>query len=182
MVYVFLADGFEEIEFITTVDILRRADIDVLTVGIGGLSLTGAHKIKIQADIIDSDLVESDFDMIVLPGGMPGASNLDKSEVVDRYISLAYKRGKFIAAICAAPFLLGKRGLLNAKDATCYPGFEDQLIGANISSKLVVRSGNIITGKGPGATIDFALELVKCMRDEETANKIRESMQCIDLI
>lgn len=183
MVYIFLAEGFEEIEFTAPADILRRAEIDVKTVGIGGLTITGAHGIRIMADVLDSDMrSDMDFDMIVLPGGMPGAAGLDSSDVVDKFISAAVKQEKLIGAICAAPFILGKRNILLGKKAVCYPGFENELKGCEIQSDLVVTDGNIITAKGPGAAVDFGLELVRHLRGAECSNKIRESMQCTALI
>ena len=182
MVYVFLADGFEEIEFIAPVDIMRRAEIEVCTVGIGKKTVTSSHGIRIESDLIDSELTNEDFDMIVLPGGMPGASNLDKSETVDRYIHMAIEKGKFIAAICAAPFVIGKRDVLSGKNAVCFPGYESELKGANVLDKPVVKDGKIITAKGPGVSLEFGFELVRCLKDLETSKNIRKSMQCIDLI
>ena len=122
MVYLFLADGFEEIEALYTLDLLRRANVDVLTVGVSGKVANGSHKIPVVCDIDCASLpYNSDFDMIILPGGMPGSTNLDKAECVEKYIKLALENDKLICAICAAPFILGKRGILKGKRATCFP-------------------------------------------------------------
>lgn len=182
MVYVFLAQGFEEIEALAPVDILRRADIEVCTVGIGGEFITGRSGITVKADITDTQLKDGDFAMLVLPGGMPGASNLDESKLVDTLLARAKDSGAWLAAICAAPFVLGKRGLLAGKKAVCYPGFEDQLQGAIITDAPVQRDEGVITAVGPGAAVDFALELVRALRGEETANEIKAELQCKDSI
>ena len=130
MIYLFLADGFEEIEALCVLDFLRRAGVETKTVGISGKTATGSHKIPVICDVEASNLTgNEDFDMIILPGGLPGATNLDESPLVNKFIEKAVSQDKFIAAICAAPFILGKRGILNGKRACCYPGFEDQLIG-----------------------------------------------------
>ncbi|MEG2429540.1 MAG: DJ-1/PfpI family protein, partial [Oscillospiraceae bacterium] len=139
MIYVFLADGFEETEAITTIDYLRRCELDVKTVSIkaplapvAGLIVTGSHKIKILADITANDVNLEEIDMIVLPGGMPGTLNLEMSTIVNTAIDYCVKNNKFIGAICAAPSILGHKGLLNGKNATCFTGFEDELLGANV--------------------------------------------------
>ncbi len=179
MVYVFLADGFEEIEALAVVDILRRAKIEVCTVGVGNTHIRGAHNILVKADITDADALDDVFDAIVLPGGMPGTLNLENSAVVQAALQTAANNGAYIAAICAAPSILGHLGLLNGKAAVCYPGFESALEGANVSNALVVHDGWFITGKGPGAAIPFALEIVKVLASEETAETIKEAMQCL---
>jgi protein deglycase len=158
MVYVFFADGFEEIEAIAPVDILRRSNIAVKTVGVGGRSIRGAHGITIAADI-DVDSVGQDSEMIVLPGGMPGTRNLEKSAAVQKCIDYVAERGAFIAAICAAPSILGHKGLLRGKKAVCYPGYEKDLVGASVMSSQVCEDGQIITGNGPGAAFAFGLLL-----------------------
>lgn len=177
MIYMFLADGFEEVEALCPLDILRRAGLEVTTVGIDKDMIRGAHGITVQADIPDIMYRDSAPDMIILPGGMPGASNLDSSKAVDAAIRAAARRGAYICAICAAPFVLGKRGLLQGKRAVCYPGFEDQLAGAEVSQdEVVVRDGNIITAKGMGAAFEFGLELVRALKDDGTAEKIKASV------
>ena len=160
MIYLFLAEGFEEIEALTPVDILRRAGKQVTTVGIGGKTVTGSHDISVLSDVADTDLVLTDADMIILPGGMPGTLNLDASPVVQNAIDVALANGTYIAAICAAPTILGKRGLLNGKKATCYPGMESDLMGAILGEDTVVQDGKIITAAGMGAALPFALKLV----------------------
>lgn len=179
MIYVFLASGFEEIEAIATIDILRRAELSVTTVGIGGKNIKGSHGIIVSADEADSSVLLSDtLEAVVLPGGMPGTLNLEKSSTVSEFIDFAMDNNKLVAAICAAPSILGHKGLLTGKNATCFHGYEDQLIGAIISDKSVVIDGNIITAKAAGVTIDFALAIVKVLKNKETAEKIRMSMQC----
>ncbi len=180
MIYVFLANGFEEIEAISTIDVLLRAELGVVTVGVGDRNVVGAHGLKITADKSTTELVTfSDVDAVVLPGGMPGTLNLEKDKTVKKFIEFAIANGRMVAAICAAPSILGHMGILEGKKSTCFPGFEEQLFGAEISSDSVVRDENIITGKGAGVAIDFALEMVKCFCGESEANKIRNAMQCV---
>lgn len=177
MIYMFLADGFEEVEALCPLDILRRAGLEVTTVGIGKDTIIGAHGITVQADIPDVLYRDSTPDMIILPGGMPGSSNLDRSKTVDTALRAAARKGAFLCAICAAPMVLGKRGYLNGKKAVCYPGFEEYLEGATVSQiETVVRDGNIITAKGMGVALDFGLELVRALKDNETAEQIRSSV------
>ena len=173
----FLADGFEEVEALCPLDILRRAGLEVTTVGIGKDTIIGAHGISVRADIPDVLYRDSTPDMIILPGGMPGSSNLDQSKTVDAALRAAARKGAFLCAICAAPMVLGKRGYLNGKKAVCYPGFEEYLEGAEVSqTETVVRDGNIITAKGMGVALDFGLELVRALKDNETAEQIRSSV------
>ncbi len=178
MIYMFLADGFEEVEALCPLDILRRAGLSVTTVGIGGKDvIKGAHGIVVHADIPDIMYRDSSPDMLILPGGMPGSDNLDKSRIVDSALRAAHRQGKFIAAICAAPMVLGKRGYLEGKRAVCFPGFEEYLVGAEIDTEnTVLRDGSIITAKGMGAAFDFGIELVKCLKDADTAEKIKISV------
>ena len=178
MIYMFLADGFEEVEALCPLDILRRAGLEVTTVGVGGKDMIrGAHGIIVHADIPDIMYRDPAPEMVILPGGMPGASNLDESRIVDSALRAANRHGMFIAAICAAPMVLGKRGYLQGKCAVCFPGFEKYLTGAHMESeKTVVRDGNIITAKGMGAAFDFGLELVRCFKDDGTAEMIKASV------
>ena len=179
MVYVFLADGFEEIEALTPVDLLRRAGVEVKTVSIypDRKNVTGARAIEVKADITIDGVDTGMADIIVLPGGMPGSKNLDESRIVDSALRAASRKGAYLAAICAAPMVLGKRGYLEGKRAVCFPGFEEYLTGATIDKEnTVVRDGNIVTAKGMGAAFDFGLELVRCFKDDETAEKIRNSV------
>lgn len=181
MVYLFLAQGFEEIEALACVDILRRAGVSVTTVGIGSTSVTGAHGITVSADTDESEaekmLSREAPEMIVLPGGMPGADNLNNSKTVSEFISVCRDSGSFICAICAAPYILGVKGLLKGRMSTCYPGFEDRLEGAQYYDCDVIRDGEFITGRGPGVAVDFALELVSALKGEECAEELRGSMQ-----
>ncbi len=178
MIYMFLADGFEEVEALCPLDILRRAGLEVTTVGVGGKDMiSGAHGIVVQADIPDILYRDSAPDMIILPGGMPGSTNLDESKTVDAALKVAHKKGAYICAICAAPLVLGKRGYLEGKRAVCYPGFEELLTGATIAEgETVVRDGNIITAKGMGVALEFGLELVRALKDDETAARIKASV------
>ncbi len=180
MIVLFLANGFEEIEALATVDVLRRAGLSVRTVGIGGRTITGAHGITVQADCSDEEplpAVES-LQAVVLPGGLPGTTNLAASTVVTDLVTEANRRGVLVCAICAAPSVLGQLGVLEGKKATCYPGYEAQLLGAEALSDSVVASDNCITAKGAGVTIAFALRIVAQLISPEKAREIGEAMQC----
>lgn len=177
MVYIFLANGFEEIEALCVLDLLRRAGVPTKTVGIDEKIVMGSHKIPVVCDMEDIELTGfEDFDMIILPGGLPGANNLDASEVVEKFINRAVSEDKFISAICAAPFILGKRGILNGKRATCYPGFENELAGATVVNEGCVRDGKIITAKAMGKSHDFALEIVEALLGKEKRDNISASI------
>lgn len=179
MIYVFLADGFEEIEAVAPIDIIRRAEKDVVTVGIGSDSIRSSHGIMMLADITDMQMVlDERVEMIVLPGGMPGTLNLEKSAAVQSAIDFCVEKNIPIAAICAAPSILGKKGLLKGKNATCFPGFEGFLEGAVLSPDSVVTDGNITTGVGPGASIEFGLKLTEILVNDKKAAKIAAGMQC----
>ncbi|MFZ4726742.1 MAG: DJ-1 family glyoxalase III [Paludibacter sp.] len=176
-VSVFLANGFEEIEAITPIDILRRADIEVKTISItANLEVCGAHGIKVLADYLFDDVDFSKSDLLFLPGGMPGTKNLDGHDGLKKLIISHFKLGKNIAAICAAPSILGKLGVLEGKEAICYPGFENQLFGATLSENKVVKSGTIITGQGAGVAVDFALKLVEELKGKLVADKIANTI------
>ena len=178
MVYCFLAPGFEEIEALATVDILRRANIDVLTVGVGEDVIIGSHQIPVLADIREGDVkLDSSVEAVILPGGMPGTLNLQKSESVQNAIDFAVANDKYVCAICAAPLILGHKDLLNGKKATCYPGFEEHLKGAEATGRFVEEDGRFITGKGAGVAIDFALRIVEKLLNKEEADKINASIQ-----
>lgn len=176
MIYLFLANGFEEIEALCPLDLLRRAGLEVTTVGIGGEMICGSHGITVAADIPEGMYADSKPDMIILPGGMPGAKHLDESRVVDTALKAAVRHGSFIAAICAAPMVLGHRGLLAGKEAICYPGFENHLTGANISDKRVVRDENIITAAGMGVALEFGLALVAALKGQDAAEELRRTV------
>lgn len=183
MIYCFLADGFEEVEALATVDVLRRAGVEVQTVSVNGRKVvTGSHNISVTADITADEIAidTSDVSGAVYPGGMPGAETLSTGECtvpveVARY---CVENGLLVGAICAAPIVLGRIGLLENKNATCYPGFENELVGALYTGKRVTVDNNIITGRGPGCSIDFALALVTYLKGEAVAQNIRKTMQC----
>ena len=179
MVYVFLANGFETIEALAPVDMLRRAKIDVKTVGVTGKKVTTSHNIEVCADITTDELNISDADAIVLPGGMPGTLNLEADKTVQASIDYCVENNKYICAICAAPSILGHKGLLKGKEAICFPGFEDALSGAQISKNYVVTDGKYITARGAGVAVDFGLEIVKALGGKELSDKIRETIQCL---
>ncbi|MBR6107754.1 MAG: DJ-1/PfpI family protein [Oscillospiraceae bacterium] len=177
MIYVFLAEGFEEIEALTPVDCLRRAGKTVQTVGIGGSVIRGSHGIPVTADITEDGVVLDDsLEMIVLPGGMPGTRNLQKNETVRSAVNYCAEQGIFIAAICAAPSILGEMGLLSGKQATCYPGFEPELKGCDAKAVPVCQDGTIITGRGPGAAMDFSLKLVGTFLGDDAADTLAGQM------
>ena len=177
MVYMFLANGFEEVEALCPLDLLRRAGVEVTTVGVGGESVCGAHGIVVGTDMPEIMYRDSSPEMIILPGGMPGAENLDNSRIVDAAIRSASRNGAYLAAICAAPMIIGKRGLLSGKRAVCFPGFEGELTGAVVDpDAFVVRDGNVITAKGMGAALNFGLTLVSVLRDEPTARALRQAI------
>lgn len=179
MIYLFLADGFEEIEALATVDFLRRCDLEVVTVGVGSQNVTGAHNITVSADTVDSKLALSDaLEAVILPGGMPGTLNLQKSECVQNTLDYASENGKVIAAICAAPSILGEKGLLDNKKATCFPGFEEKLGKAVFTGNFVETDENIVTGKGAGCTIDFAAAVAEKLIGSEKPNAVKKAMQC----
>lgn len=180
MIYLFLAEGFEEIEALTTLDILRRAELEVATVGVGRQVVTGSHGIPVVTDVMDCEIMpDENCECVILPGGMPGTLNLEKSSVVQGFIDYAFENNKLICAICAAPSILGHKGLLMGKRAICYDGFETQLDGAVISDKPLCRYGNFITAAGAGVSIDFGLEIVKKFCGEAEAKRIKDSIKCI---
>ena len=181
MVYVFIAHGFEEIEALAAVDVLRRADIKTLMAGVGSKTITGSHGITVHCDIAEREVDMRAADMIVLPGGLPGTLNLEKSAVVQSCIDKALADEKWIGAICAAPSILGRRGLLAGKRVTCAPGFSDQLGDAVYTGASVEVDGKFITANGAGSAIAFALKLVECLVSREQALEIGSAMQCADI-
>lgn len=179
MIYVFLAEGFEETEAIAPIDILRRAEKDVITVGIDNDGIRSSHGVPVLCDITDMMVeLDSRLEMVVLPGGMPGTLNLEKNGVVSAVLDYCVKHDILIGAICAAPSILGKKGLLEGKEATCFPGFEKYLAGAKLSDKKVVRDGNIITAAGAGVAVEFGLALVEALCGEDESKHIRAAIQC----
>ncbi len=179
MIIVLLANGFEEIEALTPVDMLRRAGLEVKTVAISGREATGSHGITVKCDATPDEIDLANVDMAIFPGGMPGATNLDASTYTDKVISAVTSNGGVLAAICAAPLVLGRRGLLNGKKATCSPGFEDELIGADVVDSGVVTDGRIVTARGMGVALDFASELVSITCGRERADEILKAI-CVD--
>ncbi len=176
-VCVFLADGFEEIEGLTVVDLLRRAGVHVTTVSITGERMIhGAHGINVQADKLFGEVAYTEQDMVVLPGGMPGTLHLGEHEGVKQVLEQFCREKKYIAAICAAPSVLGKYGMLKGRKATSYPGFEDALLGAEYVYDKVVADEYFITSRGMGTAIAFALKLIELLLGEEQAKKIGESI------
>lgn len=170
---VFLANGFEEMEALETVDILRRGGIEVTTVSITTDPVViGAHNVPVTADTTLNNALLNDADALILPGGMPGASNLNDSEAVKEALLGQYREGRIVAAICAAPMVLGGLGLLKGRKATCYPGFEPKLIGANVTGEAVEVSDNVITGKGPGLVMNFGLALVAAIKNDAVAEEV----------
>lgn len=176
MIYLLLADGFEEVEALAPLDLLRRAGAQICTVAIGTDVPTGSHGIRIFCDMTEKQADPTAADMLILPGGMPGAENLDASHFVDEAIKSVSKKGGHLAAICAAPLVLGRRGLLNKKSAVCYPGFENELVGAKIEKFAdVVTDGNITTAKGVGVAFEFGLALVRLLFGAKKASALKKA-------
>ena len=174
---IFFADGFEEIEGLTVVDMFRRAGIPIQTVSISdSLTVTGSHDIKVQADCLLADFDFNTVEMLILPGGMPGTTNLSKCQPLCDALMQFSRQGRYLAAICAAPSILGSLGILNGRVATCYPGFEKKLFGAYITTDPVAKDGHVITSRGMGTSILLGLELVKLLKDEETSKKLTEAI------
>lgn len=172
-----LAEGFEEIEGVTIVDVLRRAGISVITAHLGKNPVTGSHGIAVTADSFIGDISAGDVSGIILPGGMPGSENLRNSSAVISIIHTVNDRGGYVCALCAAPLVLGHAGVLAGKRATCYPGYEEELTGAVITGDPVTVDGNIITGRGPGCAIPFALEITGILKGNDVSKSLKESMQ-----
>ena len=176
-VFIFLANGFEEIEAIAPIDILRRAELDVITVSISdSKTVAGAHGINVEADQLFTETTFGENDYYVLPGGYDGMLNLSAHQGVNELLTKQHNAGKKLAAICASPSVLGKLGILEGKEAICYPGFEGNLTGATISKNSVVEDGNVITGKGPGVAVQFALKIVESLKGKETASQVSDSL------
>jgi 4-methyl-5(b-hydroxyethyl)-thiazole monophosphate biosynthesis len=173
-VAVLLADGFEEVEVITSVDFLRRAGIEVVLTSISELNITGCHDVVILADTT-LDALGDDLDGIILPGGMPGASNLAQSEKLIAYLRKMNNSHKLLAAICAAPALvLGEARLLEGRKFTCYPGFENKITGGDFSTESVVLDGNILTSRGPGTAAEFAIAIIEYLLGIDAANAVKQ--------
>ncbi|MCI8623981.1 MAG: DJ-1/PfpI family protein [Provencibacterium sp.] len=179
MIILFLADGFEEAEAIVPLDLLRRAGAEVKTVSVSGeRTVTGSHGIPIVCDLLGKELTTEGLEMVILPGGMPGTENLANSPLVARYLELAFERRLYVGAICAAPSVPGRMGLLSGKRATCFPGFESYLKGAAVTGAPVERDGKLITAKGMGVAAEFGLCLVEALAGSEEAARIKAAIQC----
>ena len=176
MIAVLLADGFEEMEALTPLDMLRRAGLDARLVGVSGRIAVGSHGIAVVCDLTAEELDPDTVSLAIFPGGMPGSLNLDKAEITDTVINSVIRRGGRLAAICAAPLVLGHRGLLNGRRATCYPGFEKELIGATVTDAGVVTDGNITTARGAGVALAFAKELISLISGKEKADEISQGI------
>lgn len=175
--YIFVADGFEEIEGLTVVDLLRRAGIEAPTVSITeDKMVTGSHGISVKADFLFSEIKGTMADVVVLPGGMPGTTNLLACEPLMDMVLGLYSAGSYVAAICAAPSILAEIGLLDGKKATSYPGFEEKMTMADYVYEPVVQDGQIITSRGLGTAIEFALKIIEVLLGEEKAQQISDSI------
>lgn len=179
MIYLFLAEGFEEVEALAPVDILRRAGADIATVGIGGKRIRGSHGVEITADLEEEQTDLGSVDMVILPGGVLGTKNLEKSPLVRACIGYCVQNDKYLAAICAAPSILGHMDLLKGHAAVCYPDFEPELNADSIPDVPVCVSGKIITARGAGVAVDFALKLAEILFGAEKSLEVRKSIQCI---
>lgn len=179
MLYMFFANGFEEVEAIAALDVIRRAGIEIESIGIGSDKITGSHNITVVCDKTESEIsINNNISGIILPGGMPGTTNLMENETVNKFIDYCSENKLLLCAICAAPMILGRKGLLNGIEAICFPGFEEELIGAKISEKFVCRDKNIITSKGMGSAINFGLEIVSTLKGRDAADKLKATLQC----
>lgn len=178
MVYVFLADGFEIIEALAPVDMLKRAKIDVKTVGVTGKVVESSCGIKVESDITIDEFEFYDVQAIVLPGGLQGTLKLESNTAVQNAIDNSVNTNTLICAICAAPSILGHKGLLKGRKATCFPGFEHTLEGAEYAKEYVVKDDNFITARGAGVCIEFGLEIVKALKNSEVADEVRSTIQC----
>lgn len=174
---IFLADGYEEIEALAVVDIFRRAGIEMDMVSISDELLTnGSHKIQVMADKIIKDIDFAEYDMLVLPGGLKGMQNLEACEPLMQQIDAFFENNKYIAAICASPSIFGRRGILSGRQATAYPGFEEELAGATVVDAGAVRCGHVITGRSMGSAIEFGLLLVETLLGKDKAEEIAKQI------
>lgn len=176
MVYMLLANGFEEVEALAPLDFLRRAGVAIKTVSIGAQVVLGAHKIPVTADLSVDEVDFSDATMLILPGGMPGTTNLDAFPAMTDILRTVYDKGGYLAAICAAPLILGKRGYLKGKEAICYPGFESDLIEATLSDKPVVVDGHVVTARSAGVAWEFGYRLAELLAGKETSESVRKGL------
>ena len=179
MIYIYLANGYEETEMIAPLDLIRRAGLEVKTVSVtADAMVTGSHGITVKADttVFDADYDVTKADMVILPGGLPGTTNLEASEQVKNALTYAFENGKYVCAICAAPSVLGKMGILKGKKAVCYPGFEKYLDGAINTDKRCEHDGKVITAVGMGAAVEFGLTIVAALCGKEVAEKLKNGI------
>lgn len=177
MIYLFLANGFEETEALVPLDCIRRAGIRIMTVGLGEQNIVGAHQITVKSDIIDQEIDLTECDGVILPGGMPGTENLYASDVVRSVIQFCADNNKMIASICAAPSIPGRMGLLNGKKAVCFPGFEEKLGNYIATQSSVVKDGIYITAKGAGCVFPFSRTIITHLKNEAAADAVIKQMQ-----
>lgn len=178
MYYIFLANGFEITEAMAPLDIMRRAGLDVKTVGVAGSEVQSSHGVTVKADITLDELTYHDIEGAILPGGMPGTINLRESSRVRHCVQHCYDEGLLVAAICAAPSIFGRMGLMNGRKATCFPGNEKEMHGAECTGAHVETDGNVITAKGAGCAIEFGHAIVAYVLSDEDADKVLSDMQC----
>ncbi|MBN1598624.1 MAG: DJ-1/PfpI family protein [Bacteroidales bacterium] len=175
--YIHFAEGFEEIEALTIVDVLRRAEISAQMISVTGkLEVAGAHGITVKTDLLFEDTDYDEADILILPGGMPGSNNLNAHDGLKLQLRKFNDENKPLGAICAAPLVLGGLQILKGKDAVCYPGFENTLTGAKVGTEPAVRSGNVVTGRGPGTALKFSLEIVKMLKGEDLAKNLANAL------
>ena len=179
MIYVFLADGFEIIEALSPVDMLRRAGVEVKLVGVTSEIVASSCGVAVKTDMLIDDFDFYDVEAIVLPGGMPGTLNLENSQAVQKIIDNASNTNAFICAICAAPSILGHLGMLKGRNATCFPEYETELEGANYTAAHTETDGKVITAKGAGCAVEFGHAIVSAVLSKETADSVIEAMQCL---
>ncbi len=178
MVYILLGKGFEEIEAVAPLDILRRGDVAAAFAGVGGISVEGAHGITVNCDVSVDDIDLSNADMLVVPGGLGGVESISASETAMEKLKAAGEEGIPLAAICAGPTVLYKLGFLQGVKAVCYPGMEAEMPGADFGSTPSCIDGRIITGRGPGAALEFGFELLRYFRGDEAVENLKNSMVC----
>ena len=179
MLYMFFANGFEEVEAIAALDVIRRAGIDIKSVGVGSKTVTGSHGITVVCDVTNDEIKSFDgVDGVILPGGMPGTTNLYADETFNKAVDYCAENNLLLAAICAAPLILGRKNLLNGKEAICFPGFEDELIGAAISDDYVCTCDNIITARGMGSAVNFGVAIVAYFKGQDFAAELKSGLQC----
>lgn len=176
MVYILLGSGFEELEALAPCDLLRRAGLEVALAGLNGMEIVGSHGIAVRADLLLDEIRMDDLDMLILPGGLQGVESILHCGAALELTKRAWSEGKFVCAICAAPTILAKLGILQDAPATCYPGKEREMGEAKLLSQPVVRSGNLITGRAAGSAVDFALTLIEALKGEAEARRIAEQI------